>query len=73
MKIRIYESKNLDLDTVERMLYQADKQANFFPNRFWILSSSEYKVKDFSEVEESLTKKFKELSLKWTGREEVVN
>ena len=41
MIIRIYETKNMDLDTVENMLFQADKQANFHPDSSWTLDPPE--------------------------------
>ena len=33
MILRIFQTKNLDLDTIEFMIHQADKQANFHPER----------------------------------------
>ena len=73
MKIRIFETKNMDLDTVVYMLYQADKQANFHPNSFWILSSSDGEINNYNQDESGLTKRYKELFVKWIGRESVVN
>ena len=72
MKIRIYETKYLDLDTVANMLLLADSQANFHPESRWILSSSEGEVKNYSRDEALLTKKYKEYSVKWIGREAVI-
>ena len=73
MQIRIYESKNLDLDTVSTMLFQADRQVNFHPEARWILSSSEGETKNYSKDEPGLTKRYKEYFVKWIGREAVVN
>ena len=73
MKLRIYETKNMDLDTVEVMLYQADKQANFHPDSLWILSSSDGEINNYNQDESGLTKRYKELFVKWIGRESVVN
>ena len=63
----------MDLDTVECMLYQADKQANFHPSSFWILYSSDGETNNYDQDDECLTKRYKELRIKWIGRESVVN
>ena len=73
MKLRIYETNGLDLDTVVYMLYQADKQANFHPDSFWILSASDGEIKNYNQDESALTKRYKELFVKWIGRDAVVN
>ena len=73
MKIKIYKTNNLNLDTVEKMLIMADKQANFHPESFWILSSLDGEELDYSDNEEDFTRSFKELSVKWIGREAVIN
>ena len=73
MIIRIYETKNMDLDTVEIMLFQADKQANFHPDSSWILNSSDGEINNYNQNENSLSKRYKELRVKWIGREAVVN
>ena len=72
MKIRIFETKNMDLDTVVYLLYQADRQENFHPNSFWILSSSDGEIDNFNQNENDLTKKYKELHVKWIGRDSVI-
>ena len=72
MRIRIFESQILDLDTVAEMLLMADKQANFHPNTIWIASSIDGESVNYNQDEEGLKKRYKELSLKWTGREAVV-
>ena len=41
MNIRIYETGDLDLETIGDMLWQADRQANFHPDSRWILQASE--------------------------------
>ena len=73
MIIKIYKTKNLNLDTVEKMLIMADKQANFHPESYWILSSLDGEELDYSDNEEDFTRSFKELSVKWIGREAVIN
>ena len=73
MIIKIYKTKNLNLDTVEKMLIMADKQANFHPESYWILSSLDGEELDYSDNEEDFTRSFKELSVKWIGRESVIN
>ena len=73
MKLRIFETNGVDLDTVVYMLYQADKQANFHPDSFWILSASDGEIKNYNQDESALTKRYKELFVKWIGRDAVVN
>ena len=73
MKLRIYETNGLDLDTVVYMLYQADKQANFHPDSLWILSASDGEINNYNQDESGLTIRYKELFVKWIGRESVVN
>ena len=72
MIIRIYETREIDLDTVVIMLFQADKQANFHPDSSWILSSSEGVINNLNQGETSLSKRYKELCVKWIGREAVI-
>ena len=72
MKIRIYENQCLDLDTIAEMLFMADKQANFNPNAHWIVNSIDGESINYNQDEEGLKKRYKELALKWTGREAVV-
>ena len=73
MKLRIYETNGLDLDTVVYMLYQADKQANFHPDSLWILSASDGEINNYNQDETGLSKRYMELRVKWIGREAVVN
>ena len=72
MKLRIYETNGLDLDTVVYMLYQADKQANFHPDSLWILSASDGEINNYNQDESGLSKRYMELRVKWIGREAVV-
>ena len=72
MKLRIYETNGLDLDTVVYMLYQADKQANFHPDSLWILSTSDGEINNYNQDETGLSKRYMELRVKWIGREAVV-
>ena len=55
------------------MLKLADKQANFHPDSYWILSSVDGEKRHYSENEEDFIRSFKELSVKWIGREAVIN
>ena len=73
MILRIFKTKNMDLDTIEFMIHQADKQANFHPDSRWILRSSNGETKNFNLDESDFSKKFKEFHVKWIGREAVVN
>ena len=72
MKLRIYETNGVDLDTVVYMLYQADKQANFHPDSLWILSASDGEINNYNQDESGLSKRYMELLVKWIGREAVV-
>ena len=72
MKLRIYETSGLDLDTVVYMLYQADKQANFHPDSLWILSASDGEINNYNQDETGLSKRYMELRIKWIGRDAVV-
>ena len=73
MKIKIYETRNLNLDTVEKMLIMTDKHVNFNPETYWLLSSSDGEEIIYNQKEEGLNKKYKELLVKWHGREAVIN
>ena len=73
MILRIFKTNNMDLDTIEFMIHQADKQANFHPERLWILRSSDGEIKNINLDESDFSKKFKEFHVKWIGREAVVN
>ena len=73
MILRIFKTKNMDLDTIELMIHQADKQANFHPDSRWILLSTDGEIKNFNLDESDFSKKFKEFHVKWIGREAVVN
>ena len=72
MILRIFKTKNMDLDTIEFMIHQADKQANFHPDSRWILLSTDGEIKNFNLDESDFSKKFKEFHVKWIGREAVV-
>ena len=73
MKIKIYETRNLNLDTVEKMLIMTDKHVNFNPETYWLLSSSDGEEIIYNQKEEGLNKKYKELLVKWHWREAVIN
>ena len=58
MIVRLYETGNLDLETVGDMLWKADRQANFHPESRWLDSNrySTEKIELFavsSEINES--------------------
>ena len=72
MILRIYETKDIDLDTVELMLFRADKQANFHPESSWILHSLDNEINNYNHLENEITKKYKEFHVKWIGREAVI-
>ena len=74
MILRIFESEDmdLDLDTIGKMLFQADKQANFHPDSSWIFDSKDGDFKDYNKDENILPKRFKDLHVKWIGREAVI-
>ena len=72
MILRIFQTKNLDLDTIEFMIHQADKQANFHPDNRWIYHSFDGEIKSFNIDKSELSRKFKEFHVKWIGREAVV-
>lgn len=73
MNIRIYETGDLDLETIGDMLWQADRQANFHPDSRWILKASaidEQKIYDSgSNLHGRL---YKDFYVKWIGREAVI-
>ena len=50
MIMRIFQTKNLDLDTIEFMIHQADKQANFHPDNRWIYHSFDGEIKRYSQI-----------------------
>jgi hypothetical protein len=75
MIIRIYESGNLDLETVGDMLWQADAQANFHPDAHWINSSSFASEEDWISPKSKKVHKgrvFREFTIRWIGRESVI-
>ena len=64
MIVRLYETENLDLETVGDMLWRADKQANFHPESRW-LDSNRYAT-------EKKERYYREFSVRWIGREAVI-
>jgi len=73
MKLRIYETNNLQLETVGKMLLLADKQANFRQESRWVLSFEDGELDEYStELECTITKRYIELCVKWIGREAVI-
>ena len=65
MIVRLYETGNLDLETVGDMLWRADKQANFHPESRWLDTSS------FGTAENT-ERTYREFFVKWIGREAVI-
>ena len=51
MKLRIYETNNLQLETVGKMLLLADKQANFRQESRWVLSFEDGELDEYFEEE----------------------
>ena len=65
MIVRLYQTGNLDLETVGEMLWKADRQANFYPESRW-LDSNRYSP----EKEEG--RSYREFTVRWIGREAVI-
>ena len=65
MIVRLYETGNLDLETVGDMLWRADKQANFHPESRWLDTSS-------FGTEDNTERTYREIFVKWIGREAVI-
>ena len=68
MRIRVLESGSLDIFTIQELLLNADRQANFHPDSRWILSSKLKTEAVSSKKELSVL----DLQVKWIGREAVV-
>ena len=64
MIVRLYQTGNLDLETVSEMLWKADSQANFHPDTRWLDSSSYGKNPETGRT-------YKEFFIRWIGREAV--
>ena len=64
MIVRLYETGNLDLETVGDMLWRADRQANFHPESRW-LDSNRYST-------EKKDRPYREFTVRWIGREAVI-
>lgn len=69
MKILIQESGTVDLFTIQELLRNADRQANFHPDSRWILSSKLGIQKNTLPNKE--TRSVINLEVKWIGRESV--
>ena len=65
MIVRLYETGNLDLETVGDMLWRADRQANFHPESRW-LDSNRY------STEKEGNRSYREFTVRWIGREAVI-
>tara|TARA_Y100000310_G_scaffold171027_1_gene171166 strand:+ start:29 stop:349 length:321 start_codon:yes stop_codon:yes gene_type:complete len=65
MIVRLYETGNLDLETVGDMLWKADRQANFHPESRWLDTSS-------FGTEEHTERTYREFFVRWIGREAVI-
>ena len=64
MIVRLYETGDLDLETVGDMLWKADRQANFHPESRWLDSNRSSKTKK--------ARYYREFSVRWVGREAVI-
>ena len=62
--MRLYETGNLDLETVGEMLWKADRQANFHPESRW-LDSNRYATEEEG-------RSYREFLVRWIGREAVI-
>ena len=67
MIVRLYQTGNLDLETVGEMLWKADRQANFHPESRW-LDSNRYSP----EKEGCKGRSYREFTVRWIGREAVI-
>ena len=65
MIVRLYQTGDLDLETVGNMLWRADRQANFHPENRWLDTSS-------YGTEEKTKRTYREFFVRWIGREAVV-
>ena len=71
MKIRIYETEGLNIDTVNELMRNADRQANFDPGARWIMFASEVKETEQSS-KNSMNYRYRNLYVKWIGLEAVI-
>ena len=65
MIVRLYQTGDLDLETVGNMLWRTDKQANFHPENRWLETSS-------YGTEEKTERLYREFFVRWIGREPVI-
>ena len=65
MIVRLYQTGDLDLETVGNMLWRADRQANFHPENRWLATSS-------YGTEEKTKRTYREFFVRWIGREAVI-
>ena len=71
MRIRVYETGELDLGTVAEMLCQTDRQTNFDPASRWIAYNTETTSTDhFEEI--GYKKIHKDFFVRWVGIEPVI-
>jgi hypothetical protein len=64
MIVKLYQTGNLDLETVKDLLFHADKQANFHPENRWLDS---YKFGTNKKGHPSIL-----LNIRWIGREPII-
>ena len=65
MIVRLYQTGDLELETVGDMLWRADRQANFHPENRW-LDQSSYGTDDKKECT------YREFFVRWIGREPII-
>ena len=71
MRIRVYPTDKYDLETVAELLYNADAQTNFHVDARWIMASG-YGEETFDPLASESKLTYRELFVKWIGREAVV-
>jgi len=72
MIVRLYQSGDLDLATVGDMLWQADKQANFHPDSYWIQASGYGTEKHSANSTQKEGRHYRQFYVRWIGRESVI-
>lgn len=74
MRIRVLESAGVDILTIERLLKNADRQANFHPDSRWILSArlGTQSASRGHKINDSDIRSIIDYEIKWIGRESVI-
>lgn len=72
MKIRIYETSGLNIETVSELLMQADRQSNFDPVSRWIMSAGEVE-EIVSDIKQTMNYRYRDFYVKWIGVDAVIS